>query len=29
VERHRGSIALEDGPKGGLKVVLRLPLRAR
>ena len=29
VERHRGSIALEDAPGGGLRVVLRLPLRAR
>jgi len=29
VERSGGSIALEDAPKGGLKVVLRLPLEAR
>jgi two-component system OmpR family sensor kinase len=29
VERSGGSIALQDAPKGGLKVVLRLPLAAR
>ena len=29
VERSGGSIALGDAPKGGLKVVLRLPLEAR
>ena len=29
VARHRGSIALADSPKGGLRVVLRLPLGAR
>jgi two-component system OmpR family sensor kinase len=29
VQRHRGSIALADSPKGGLRVVLRLPLSAR
>jgi two-component system OmpR family sensor kinase len=29
VERHRGSIVLADSPKGGLRVVLRLPLGAR
>ena len=29
VQRHRGSIALADSPKGGLRVVLRLPLGAR
>jgi two-component system OmpR family sensor kinase len=28
VERHRGSIVLADSPKGGLRVVLRLPLGA-
>ncbi|HXZ52336.1 MAG TPA: ATP-binding protein [Burkholderiales bacterium] len=29
IARHRGSIVLGDSPKGGLRVVLRLPLGAR